>query len=681
MRLLSCRIENFGKLTDFTYDFEEDLNMLFAENGWGKSTLAAFLGVMFYGFEGENKRTEESNERMRYRPWQGGVYGGSVTFRCKERSYRMLRVFGTRKKEDVFTLFDDGTGLVSDAFSDRIGEELFGIDRDSFRRTVFWSQQDHETSATTLIQAKIGDLIAEQDDLPAYDAAMKQLQREAERLRPDRASGLIRKKEERLRALEADEVRLPLLTEELEELAHKKEALETELENIRAERQQLAMKAAAVPDPSASHDPSASYDPSASHNPSVSYELKVLRSRLNASRDRIRTLSAAGRKISLRGHRELGELQEVRKALKREKASESARIRTLSKRLHAVSCLCLAAALIMAVAVFARILPALMLIPALLAAAAGIAVIAGLRLNDISPDSPAAGHLRGEEERLRSSLQALSVRLKKVRKEIREEKKYYSELRNRLALREQHSQDSRLTAAEHTAPDDYAASGRLAEPDVYAASGRHAEPDDNSVPAPAPDSDEIRKILTELDAREENCRQRLLDISRQSEELRSGIRDCRESRELLPALREEIRVLRERYSTCTMTIRYLEEARNAFNARYMNPFLRSFARYYSLLTGESAQDLQTDADFSISVMREGLPRDPSLMSEGTKDLISLCRRMAMIDAMYPGEKPFLVLDDPFANLDDERVKGGLRFLHSASLEYQILYLTCHRSRM
>ena len=54
--------------------------------------------------------------------------------------------------------------------------------------------------------------------------------------------------------------------------------------------------------------------------------------------------------------------------------------------------------------------------------------------------------------------------------------------------------------------------------------------------------------------------------------------------------------------------------------------------------------------------------------------------MAMIDAMYPEEKPFLVLDDPFSNLDDERLKGGLRFLHSASLEYQIIYLTCHKSR-
>ena len=90
--------------------------------------------------------------------------------------------------------------------------------------------------------------------------------------------------------------------------------------------------------------------------------------------------------------------------------------------------------------------------------------------------------------------------------------------------------------------------------------------------------------------------------------------------------------------------------------------------------------MRTDADFSIAIMEEGLPRDPSLMSEGSRDLISLCRRMAMIDAMYPEEKPFLVLDDPFSNLDDERLKGGLRFLHSASLEYQIIYLTCHKSR-
>ena len=212
MKLISCHIENFGKLKDLTYYFEDDLNVLFAENGWGKSTFAAFLRVMFYGFDGENRRNEDGNERLRYRPWGGGVYGGSVTWSNGSKTYRMLRTFGARKKDDIFSLFDSETGLPSGDYTERTGEELFGIDKDSFCRTVFWSQSDHETSATTSIQAKIGDLSAQQDDLPAYDAAVKRLRKEMDRLRPDRASGLIRKKEERLAVLESDAARLPALT-------------------------------------------------------------------------------------------------------------------------------------------------------------------------------------------------------------------------------------------------------------------------------------------------------------------------------------------------------------------------------------------------------------------------------------------------------------------------------------
>ena len=177
-------------------------------NGWGKSTLAVFLKVMFYGFDGEMKRNEEGNERLRYRPWGGGIYGGSVTFQKGDKAYRMLRIFGARKKEDTFHLYDEETGLPSSDFSEQIGEELFGIDRESFSRTVFWSQQDHETEATTMIQAKIGDIEAEQGDLPDYDRAIRQVRREIERLSPDRSSGQIRKKEARAAVLEAEAARL-----------------------------------------------------------------------------------------------------------------------------------------------------------------------------------------------------------------------------------------------------------------------------------------------------------------------------------------------------------------------------------------------------------------------------------------------------------------------------------------
>ena len=56
MKLIKCHIENFGKLSDFTYDFTDGCNTVCEGNGWGKSTLAAFLRVMLFGFRNEGKR-------------------------------------------------------------------------------------------------------------------------------------------------------------------------------------------------------------------------------------------------------------------------------------------------------------------------------------------------------------------------------------------------------------------------------------------------------------------------------------------------------------------------------------------------------------------------------------------------------------------------------------------------
>ena len=43
MKLTRLHVENFGKLQNFDYSFDKGLNILLEENGWGKSTLAAFI--------------------------------------------------------------------------------------------------------------------------------------------------------------------------------------------------------------------------------------------------------------------------------------------------------------------------------------------------------------------------------------------------------------------------------------------------------------------------------------------------------------------------------------------------------------------------------------------------------------------------------------------------------------
>ena len=106
----------------------------------------------------------------------------------------------------------------------------------------------------------------------------------------------------------------------------------------------------------------------------------------------------------------------------------------------------------------------------------------------------------------------------------------------------------------------------------------------------------------------------------------------------------------------------------------------AFNQYYTMLTGEDPEAYELDAELNITVRADGLQRNIGLLSEGYKDLVGLCRRMSMVDAMYEDEKPFLIFDDPFVNYDDKKLEYALNFLDAISQKYQVIYTTCHTSR-
>ena len=176
MKLIRLSVENFGKLQNFSYSFEEGLNVLLQENGWGKSTLAAFIKAMFYGMPASSKQSLDENERKKYMPWQGGAYGGSLEFSTATGKYRIERFFGAKESGDSFTLYDLATNCESRRYSSRIGEELFGIDADGFARTVYLSQHATVTKGdNNSITAKLGDLLDDVDDIGSFDDAMAAL--------------------------------------------------------------------------------------------------------------------------------------------------------------------------------------------------------------------------------------------------------------------------------------------------------------------------------------------------------------------------------------------------------------------------------------------------------------------------------------------------------------------------
>lgn len=153
-----------------------------------------------------------------------------------------------------------------------------------------------------------------------------------------------------------------------------------------------------------------------------------------------------------------------------------------------------------------------------------------------------------------------------------------------------------------------------------------------------------------------------------------------EKEECLEQLEQSVAADKKKYKLIKKTKELLEASKNSLTARYMKPILDSFKKYYNIISEDITDKFSIDAKINITANEGGIPRRIDLLSEGTKDLVYICMRLALVDAMYTEEKPFILFDDPFVNFDDEKVAGSLKLLQEVSKEYQIIYFTCHNSR-
>ncbi len=77
MRLVSLRVDGFGRLADRFFEFGPGLNVVVGRNEAGKSTLAAALVASLYGFR--------RGEKERWRPWAGGApYASALTYETSD---------------------------------------------------------------------------------------------------------------------------------------------------------------------------------------------------------------------------------------------------------------------------------------------------------------------------------------------------------------------------------------------------------------------------------------------------------------------------------------------------------------------------------------------------------------------------------------------------------------------
>lgn len=145
-------------------------------------------------------------------------------------------------------------------------------------------------------------------------------------------------------------------------------------------------------------------------------------------------------------------------------------------------------------------------------------------------------------------------------------------------------------------------------------------------------------------------------------------------------LAERIADYERKLSVIQKTKALLGEAKDNLTSKYLSKTKSAFDKYVKLIGNESGADFSMNTSFSVMKEEHGALKESEAYSRGTRDLYALATRLALVDSLYESESPFIILDDPFAYFDDEKLVGAFKALRAIAREKQIIYLTCTKAR-
>ena len=143
MIIEKINIKSFGQITDMSLTFSDTVNVIEGENESGKSTIAAFIRYMLYGFPEEN--TEGLTERKKRINWNTHTASGSMTVRYQGKRYIISRST-TEIQNPERTSYREESSIVNletgapEYGKLAAGEVFFGVDASLFDNTAFIGQ-------------------------------------------------------------------------------------------------------------------------------------------------------------------------------------------------------------------------------------------------------------------------------------------------------------------------------------------------------------------------------------------------------------------------------------------------------------------------------------------------------------------------------------------------------------
>lgn len=568
MKLISCHIDAFGKLNNVNITFGDGINSICEKNGYGKTTLAMFLKAMFYGLGANAHKNSKLTDRTQYLPFSSqGKYGGSLTFVCDKGKFLVRRVFNRTPTLDEFYLYDAENNLPSKVFSQNLGEELFGIGKETFDATVFFGQNHLESEVNDDIKASLSTGQLYGDDLDALSHAV-------------------------------DKIKM------------KKRDIKSTLKNINLNEEQRALNELYLKEKDYLNKIEKSKaDADEWKNKKEYYQ--NLKDNMDAKKEDFESLNNKKGALEIYINERKKEISKVEDEPVKEVAKKNNPIFIIIS----IVLLCLSIGVLALYFVYNHIL-----------------LIFGFAVLLISGIILLIFHFIRKNRKKQPQI------TKKTEKNV---------IFDEILLQKQNELKN------------------LEDEIVKLLGGSES----NFV-------NDYENILKNISTYEHGVITSQNDIKHYQEEyslLQSKIQEqtdkFQEDKELFENLSNDFTILEK-------TEEFLLTSSNKLSKRYVEPVQKAFDNYYkNFLTND---DLIIDSNLNL-LMKDNLFNEEYL-SAGVKDLVQISKRFALIDLIFKNERPFIVLDDPFVNLDDKNLEVATNIIKEISKKYQILFLTCHSSR-
>lgn len=724
MRILRCDINGFGALYDYHIDFSSDVTCIVEENGFGKTTLAAFIKAMFFGMPTARKNSStESSDRARYNPWSAPYFGGQLVFSLSDKEYRIVRKFDAKSPtRDEFRLIDEKTGFDCTDFSENIGEELFGINEEAFSKSTFSNGNVNLDGLPVGIRAKISSSVNVGDDLDSYDVANKRLKDayKAKKKQIDTCLESIQKSKNAIETLKRDKAEYLRISEQIALLSKEQKVLENEENRLIQEGQAIARLDADALKKKNFDEASEKYASLKNENDTISQkykncvpdselsqqfsrvcddnsEIKIL---LSGERQKIEQFS--DKEVFARFENKLPSDEEISRMKELEKGLENSLPERKAPNKAAIPLVCALLAVSIAlysvnsvVSVVITIICAaclFVLIALTTAAGAGSKKLESQKENAkknikdflaqyYPQDNASLASLISDKELYEKYYLKAKNRLCELEDALRENLKEISDLLEKIGysgenrdnlinLNSEIKRDSERYILLKKELSDY--KSKMQENYDEAAFERLSHG--------APNESNAEKELYSVRDKIKVISDKILEYRRNLYTVSSAQENLNEQEQNLENESENLEKYKKQSEIIVKTAKLLEGAKNELFKKYAGKVMLSFDKYTGVFFGENNGDFAIGNELDVTVKRENIARAASLFSEGQQSVIDVCLRLSLVDAMFEKQKPFLILDDPFYALDDENFRKASALIREISKDTQVIYLTCHTSR-